>query len=172
MVFNEKYGVIQNPRVKVSRPGEASISLLYARLMDLVIQRRTGARPPPPPAVIESAKPTNQKLETKPTKVPERPSSSSNAAPKAEAKVGTQPKPVEKKPPEKKPALRKESSDIFKSFGKTKAPTAKLTRQETDTSTTSAAASAKEDGSFCHRLIGITRLTAPRNHERCLGIRR
>ena len=49
---------------------------------------------------------------------------------------------------EKKPGLKKETSDIFKSFGKTKAPTAKLTREETDTSNASAAASVKEDGSI------------------------
>ncbi|KAL8787414.1 MAG: hypothetical protein Q9195_007789 [Heterodermia aff. obscurata] len=127
LVFNEKYGVIQNPRVK----------------------RRTGARPPPPPAVIEPAKPTSyrpepKKTDTKSTKAPDRLSSSTTTAPKSETSV-LQHKPSETKSVDKKPALKKETSDIFKSFGKTKAPATKPRTEETNTGTASIAANTKED---------------------------
>ena len=147
LVFNEKYGVIQNPRVKVS----IVFNHVYAPRLPTLSQRRTGARPPPPPAVIEPAKPTSYrpeptKTETKSTKASERPLSSSTTA-KSETKPATQPKPLETKPVDRKPSLKKEKSDIFKSFGKTKAPTTKLRREETDTSAASVAASTREDGS-------------------------
>ncbi|KAG6986738.1 hypothetical protein G7Y79_00073g098370 [Physcia stellaris] len=129
LVFNEKYGVIKNSGVK----------------------RRTGPRPPPPPAVVEPAKPTSYRSEpkkpdttAKAEKAPEKPISSAPAS-KPEIKPSTQPKPPDKKLPEKKPPLKKDTSNIFESFGKTKAPTPKLTKEETDTSTLSVGASGKED---------------------------
>ena len=116
-------------------------------MLTLQIQRRTGLRPPPPlPAATEPPKTKSLKAEptkadTKPAKAPEKPTSSTNLPLKTETKPVSQSKPIEKKP-----GLKKETSDIFKSFGKTKAPTAKLTREETDTSNASVAASVKEDG--------------------------
>lgn len=149
LVFNEKYGVIQNPRVKV----RIGFNPFYEPRLPSVSQRRTGARPPPPPAVIEPAKPSSyrpepKKTEIKSTKAPDRPPSSSMTAPKPETKSATQSKPPETKPIDRKPVLKKEKSDIFKSFGKTKAPTAKLAREDTNKSTASGAASAREDGPF------------------------
>ena len=148
LVFNKKYGVIQNPRVKV----RIVYKLFYVPRLLSLSQRRTGARPPPPPAVIEPAKPSSYRPETKKpeaksTKSPDVPSSSSTTGPKSETKSATQPKPSDTKPVDRKPALRKETSDIFKSFGKTKAPTVKSAREETNTSTASGAASAREDRS-------------------------
>lgn len=124
--------------------GQHRLNPFYVPRLPSVFQRRTGARPPPPPAVIEPAKPTSyrpepKKTETNATKAPDRPSSSRMTAPKSETSAA-QPKPPETKPVDKKPSLKKEASDIFKSFGKTKAPTAKLKREETNT------ASTREDG--------------------------
>ena len=176
LVFNEKYGVIQNPRVKVS----IVFNHVYVPRLPIVFQRRTGARPPPPPAVVEPAKPTSyrpesKKTETKANKDPERPLSSSTTA-KSETKPATQPKTLETKPVDRKPSLLKEKSDIFKSFGKTKVPTAKLRREETDTSAASVTASAREDGSFLQSTLAQSNryqklIKAHRAHERRIRIR-
>ncbi|KAL8782514.1 MAG: hypothetical protein Q9213_005317 [Squamulea squamosa] len=117
-----QYGTIQNPRVK----------------------RRTGARPLPSqtaPAASRAslgskASTPTVKAETKPNQAPTSKALPSKATPRSEAK----PKPKDetpqqssqqKKPATKTPALKREQSDIFKSFSK---PPNKVSRENTASS--------------------------------------
>lgn len=108
LVHNKTYGIIQNSGVR----------------------RRTGRRAPPAPAVIEPAK-------VLPVKPMGRPDSSENAASKQESKASksaasaaSDSRPSSSKGPDKKPTLKREQSDIFKSFAKK--PAAKAKREGTE----------------------------------------
>ena len=123
LVYNKTYGIIQNSGVR----------------------RRTGRRPPLPPAVIEPKTVTQAKdsaaIDKGPGAVLRRDSASSRPPTPATADS----RPASSKGPEKKPTLKKEQSDIFKSFAKK--PASKLKREETDSSAApSPALQPQEDG--------------------------
>ncbi|KAL8769982.1 MAG: hypothetical protein Q9209_004229 [Squamulea sp. 1 TL-2023] len=115
-----QYGTIQNPRVK----------------------RRTGARPLPAqtaPAASRAsldskASTPAMKAETKPSQAPTSKALSSQAADRSETKSKDetpQQSSQQKKPATKTPALKREQSDIFKSFSK---PPNKVSRENTASS--------------------------------------
>lgn len=123
LVHNKTYGIIQNSGVR----------------------RRTGRRPPPPPAVVEpkTVLPVKSSIatENRPGAAVKYDSTSSRPS----TLVTVDSRPVSSKGPDKKPTLKKEQSDIFKSFAKK--PAAKLKREGTDSSAApSPALQPQEDG--------------------------
>ena len=136
------YGVIQNKNVKVLRfkvYGVASI--------DHVLQRRSGRKALPPPPAVPTAKerkPVKKAEEPKPAEAPARPSQSSSKDQERESDLKQpaqtdKPAAPEHKAGPKQPSLKRDKSDIFKSFAKAKP---KLKREDTDSS---AVASAPEE---------------------------
>jgi DNA polymerase delta subunit 3 len=145
--YGKKYGVIQNKSVKV-----VPLARYHGfRLMGFV-QRRTGRRPLPAPVTSASngpvlqaraSKPADAKQEAKSKDVSSRPGSRSDdkkdlQGSKVQSKSKAQPSQrSNSKSSDKAPAMKRDTSDIFKSFAKSKP---KMKREGTDSSAVESAA--------------------------------
>ncbi len=139
--YGKKYGVIQNKNVKVGPFTTCKVSRLIPNF-----QRRTGRRPPPAPMTTVPTEPVLQarssnssstKQESKPKDDASRPGSRSEdkkalqgSKGQAQSKSQNSQKP-DPKSAAKPPGMKRDSSDIFKSFAKAKP---KMKRQDTDSS--------------------------------------
>ena len=128
---NKTYGIIQNQNVKV----RIARTCPCPYLADPLLQRRTGRRPPPPktsstakPAVQKAAKPAED-TKAKAAKPKEEPHPKSR--PDSQASNKPTPQASESQPAKKAPTLKRDKSDIFKSFAKAKP---KLKKEGTDSS--------------------------------------
>ncbi|KAL8699139.1 MAG: hypothetical protein Q9224_001548, partial [Gallowayella concinna] len=134
-----QYGTIQNARVKVRRVSDNMISTAnIARL-----QRRTGPRPSPAQSSSITGRDIRRgkastpaaKVETKFAKAEIPKALQGQASGRGEVKLKNevrQKSSQEKKPATKAPTMKREQSDIFKSFSK---PQPKLSRENTQSST-------------------------------------
>ena len=109
LIHNKDYGIIQNYGV-----------------------RRTGRRHPPPPAVLEPTPVPQAKTVSRADSGPSAPPKADSTASRPATPAAGDSRPSSSKGPVKKPALKKEQSDIFKSFAK-KGPE-KIKRDDTESS--------------------------------------